>query len=184
MVDGSTLGRKDAKLTLAVFEDFQCPYCLRYSALFEPALVDDYVRTGKIRLEFHQLPILGDESVQAAVASWCAGQQGQFWAYHKKLFMVEAEADQLTVEKVGIGRFSAANLQSFAAGLGLDAAAFEACSNSGAAIEAVRADVRQAQSLGLRGTPSFVMNGTPLASGAPATAAAWRKLLDDALAGR
>jgi len=184
LIDGFSLGKKDASVTLAVFEDFQCPHCLRYTALFEPAIVDEYVKAGKVRVEFHQLPILGDESVQAATASWCAGQQGQFWSYHRKLFLLQAEADQLTAEKIGVGRFSAASLKAVAAGLGVDPVQFDACYGGDAAMEAVRADVRQAQALGLRGTPSFVLNGKPLASGSPATIAGWRKLLDDALAGR
>ncbi len=184
LVDGFALGKTGAKLTLAVFEDFQCPFCLRYSALFEPAIVDDYVRTGKVRLEFHQYPIIGQESLQAAVASWCAGQQNRFWQYHKKLYMIQAEAGQLAQEKVEVGRFSEANLRAYAVAVGLAAGQFDACYVSEGALEAVRADIRQAQALGLRGTPSFVLNGKPLASGSPATVAAWRKLLDDALAAR
>lgn len=181
LADGLALGKPGAKVTVAVFEDFQCPHCLRFTALVEPVIVDEYVKTGKVRLEFHNLPILGQESVQAAVAGWCAGAQNKFWAYHEKLFMVQAEAGQATSEKLEVGRFSQQSLQGYAGEVGLDRAAFDACYTSEVAVEQVRADVRQAQSLGLRGTPSFVLNGQPLAA-SPATVAAWRKVLDEALA--
>lgn len=181
LASGLSLGKQDAPVTIAVFEDFQCPHCLRYTALIEPAIIDEYVTPGRVRLEFHNLSFLGPESVQAALAAWCAGEQDQFWPYHKQLFLVQAEAGQATSEKLDVGRFSDTALRQYAADLGLDTAAFEACYSSTAAAEGVRADLRQAQSLGLRGTPSFVINGQPLAT-SPSSLAEWRKFLDQALA--
>lgn len=181
LASGLVLGKPDARVTLAVFEDFQCPHCLRFTALIEPALVDEHVKTGKVRLEFHNLAFLGPESVQAALAAWCAGEQNRFWPYQEKLFMVQAEAGQATSEKLDVGRFSDVKLQEYAIGIGLDQAAFDACYSSDAAAEAVRSGLRQAQTLGLRGTPSFVLDGQPLAA-SPASLAEWRKLLNEALA--
>lgn len=181
LADGLALGRPEAKVTLAVFEDFQCPHCLRFTALIEPAIVEEYVKPGKVRLEFRNLPFLGPESVQAALAAWCAGEQNQFWPYQEKLFMVQAEAGQATSEKLDVGRYSTEKLQEHASALGLDRAAFDACYTSEAAAEGVRTGLREAQSLGLRGTPSFVIDGQPLAD-SPASLAVWRKVLDEALA--
>lgn len=181
LADGLALGRPEAKVTLAVFEDFQCPHCLRFTALIEPSIVEEYVKPGKVRLEFRNLPFLGPESVQAALAAWCAGEQNQFWPYQEKLFMVQAEAGQATSEKLDVGRYSTEKLQEHASALGLDRAAFDACYTSEAAAEGVRGGLREAQSLGLRGTPSFVIDGQPLAD-SPASLAVWRKVLDEALA--
>jgi protein-disulfide isomerase len=181
LANGATLGKADAKVTLTVFEDFQCPFCLHYTATQEGALIEEYVKTGKVKLEFKNFPILGQESVQAAVAAQCAANQGRFWEMHRKLFLVEAEAGQLANEKVDAGRFSHENLKAYAIEVGLDGATFDSCYRSSEAAEAVAADARQGRSLGIRGTPSFLINGTPQASGAPATVDLWRKVLDASL---
>lgn len=180
MVDRQAAGSPTARVTLTVFEDFQCPICLRYSLVSEPTVIQEYVVTGKVRYEFKNFPILGQESASAAIAASCAADQGRFWEYHVKLMTVEAEAGQLTKEQVDVGRFSPANLETFARDLGLDVAAFDACVGGTDAVDRVTAEVRQARDLGLRGTPSFLVNGQPLAS-YPPDAAGWRRLLDQAI---
>ena len=72
---GYKLGSDTAPVKLTEFEDFQCPFCLRYTADEEPAIVKEYVKTGKVQIEFKHLPLLGAESVRAAKASECASQQ-------------------------------------------------------------------------------------------------------------
>lgn len=180
LADGYGLGRKDARATLVVFEDFQCPHCLRYTANFEALIIEEYVKPGKLRLEFRNFPILGEESARAAIAAQCAAAQNRFWPYHKQLFLVQAEAGQATAEKLNVGRFADAKLREYAAAAGLDVAAFETCYAGDAAVDGVANHIREAQGAGIRGTPGFILNGQPLAGGSPATADAWRKLLDDA----
>ena len=181
---GTQLGNPDAKVMLEVYEDFQCPFCLKFTAALEPGIIEDFVAKGKVLFVFHNLPILGGESVNAALAAQCAADQNQFWPYHKKLFLSQAEAGQADSEKLNVGRFAEANLKAFADELKLDRAAFDACLTGAGASEKVTADLRAAQSLGVRGTPSFVINGQLLTSGSPADNAGWKKLLEDKLAGR
>ncbi|MCC6388064.1 MAG: thioredoxin domain-containing protein [Dehalococcoidia bacterium] len=181
LADGAALGKKDSKVVLGVFEDFQCPVCLAFTLLNEPVIMDEYVQTGKIRFEFLHMPILGPESANAAIGGVCAAQQNKFWPYHKKLFVTQAEAGQLSEEKLNVGRFTPENLKKYAGEAGLDATAFETClKGDGAAAEATN-QLRQARDLGVRGTPTFVLNGKVL-SPTPPDAAAWRKVLDEALA--
>ncbi len=181
---GTQLGNPAAKVTLEVYEDFQCPFCLKFTAALEPGIIDAFVSTGKVLFIFHHLPILGGESVNAAIAAQCAADQDQFWPYHKKLFLAQAEAGQADAEKLNVGRFAEAKLKAFADELKLDRAAFDACLTGPGASEKVTADLRAAQALGVRGTPSFVINGQLLTGGSPADNAGWKKLLDDKLAGR
>jgi protein-disulfide isomerase len=181
LANGQVAGKADAKVTLTVYEDFQCPICLRFTVLNEPTIMDEYVRTGKIKFEFKHYPILGQESANAAIAATCAAEQNKFWPYHKKLFLVEADAGQLNQEKIDVGRFSPDQLQQYAADLGLDTTAFNACIFGQAAADKVTAQARDARALGLRGTPGFVINGTPLAD-SPASPAEWRTTLDKAIA--
>ncbi|MBE7520618.1 MAG: thioredoxin domain-containing protein [Thermoflexaceae bacterium] len=180
LVDGQAIGKPDARITLTAFEDFQCPFCLRFTLLNEPVIIKEYVLTGRVRFEFKHLPILGDESGAAAIAGSCAADQGRFWALHKRLFLAQLDAGQLTAEKVNVGRFSAGNLQRYAAEEGLDGAAFAACLGSQAAVDKVTGQLREATALGLRGTPSFLINGQPVPK-PPTTPAEWRSFLDEQL---
>lgn len=176
---GFEIGRADAPLKLDVFEDFQCPFCLRYTALIEPALMKEYVATGKLLIRFRNMPILGAESVLAGAASVCMAREDRFWPFHKELFLAQAEAGQATSEKVNVGRFSLANLKALAEKVGGDGAALEACLPEESVRIALNTDVQAARDAGLRGTPGFILNGQPLAA-PPASLADWRKLLDSA----
>lgn len=178
LVDGLALGKPDAPATLQVFEDFQCPNCLFYTATYEQLIVDEYVKTGKLRYEFHNFPILGTESVYAAAGSVCAGRQGRFWDFHKKLFLVQAEANQLRAEKLDAGRFKPDALVGYAVELGMERQAFITCLEDPATVQTVQADATAAEAAGLRGTPGFLLNGVAVAY--PRNAAAFGQLLDAA----
>ena len=180
IVDGQAIGKFGARITLTAFEDFQCPFCLRFTLVNEPVIIEEYVLPGKVRLEFKHFPILGDESGAAAVAANCAADQGRFWDLHKRLFLAQFDAGQLTNEKLNVGRFSVENLQGYATEAGLDTAAFRACLASQPAADRVTAELREAAALGLRGTPSFLINGQPVAR-PPTTPAEWRTFLDEQL---
>jgi len=180
LTDGYFLGNPGAPLQLVMFEDFQCPFCLRFTLLSEPELVEKWVAEGRLRLEFRNLPILGEESGQAAFAAHCAAQQDAFWPYHKELFLAQFEAGQLEAEALNVGRFSASELVRYAEAIGLDAAEFQSCLTDQATYDAVLEQVRGAQELGLRSTPSFLLNGQPL-SRYPDGPESWSAFLEDAL---
>ena len=179
LADGATLGQKTAKVTLTLFEDFQCPFCLRFTASYDALIVDEYVKTGKVRLEFKHFPILGAESIAAAGAGVCAASGNAFWPFHNRLFLEQAKAGQVRSEKLNIGRFSAENLRTYAIDAGMNAAAYDSCIKDPATLAKVQEDQKAGQSLGIRGTPGVVVNGT--AQSIPASAAELRKLLDDAV---
>ncbi len=182
LADGASLGKKDAKATLVLFEDFQCPFCLRFTIVYDAIIIDEYVKTGKLLLQFKHLPILGAESAAAALAAQCAADKNLFWPYHNRLFLEQAKAGQLTKEQLNVGRFSIDPLAKYATELGLDGKEFAACIAAPETTAKVTEDLRAAQELGLRSTPSLVLNGKPV--GIPQSAADLRKLLDDAVAGK
>ena len=138
LADGFALGKKDAPLTLVVYEDFQCPFCLRYTTAFESMLVEDYVKPGKLRIEFRNLPILGPESVAAARGAVCAAAQNRFWQYHHRLFSEQLKAGQLTSEKLNVGRFSNQALRTIAEETGLSALQWQACFDDPASLQVVQ----------------------------------------------
>jgi protein-disulfide isomerase len=76
---GLALGRPDAPVTLVEFADPQCPYCAQWSQQAFPEIVQEYVRTGKVRLVFGGLSFLGPDSEQALRFALAAGDQGKLW---------------------------------------------------------------------------------------------------------
>ncbi len=179
IVDGKALGPKGAKVTLDVYEDFQCPFCLKFNVVMLPTLVE-YANAGKVRVEFKNFPILGVESVQSAVASECAASQGLFWPFYQRLYAEQFKAGQLTKEQNNIGRFSKENLAAYLLAAGGKADLFQTCYGNAESIAAVQADYTGGQTAGVKGTPGLVLNGVFVAT--PGDVAALRKLLDDAAA--
>jgi protein-disulfide isomerase len=179
MAKDNTVGDPNAPVKLTEYEDFQCPFCLKYTANEEPTIIKEYVKTGKVQLTYKHLPILGSESVQSAIATVCAQQQGKFWDLNQLLFLTEAKAGQDVTEKSQVGRLSDSNLKQYASQVGLDMTKFNTCFTSSDALKAVLAQQDEANALGIKGTPGFTLNGQPLSQG-NMSITDWRKVLDDA----
>lgn len=148
------LGDPNAKVQIVEFADFQCPFCGRHHQLVAPDLIKNYVDTGKATYIYKHLAFLGNESVWSAIAAECAADQGKFWQYHDYLFTHQNGENQ--------GAFNKDKLIGFGKELGLDMPKFEACVNSDATFDRVRADSEEGQGLGVSSTPTFFVNGKPL----------------------
>ncbi len=183
LADGLTLGNDDAPIKLTQYEDFQCPFCLRYTANQEPAIIEEYVKTGKVQLIFGHFAALGRESTWAANASSCAADQNMFWQYSNALFGKQADAGQLDDERLNVGRFDLAELKTFGREIGIpDQTSFEACVDGLDHEQEVIDSQTRARSLGITGTPGFLLNGAPFPqAGALATVEEWRTFLDSAI---
>src|SRR5215207_9733515 len=77
--DGIALGDPDAPVTLVEFADLQCPFCRDFALQTLPLVVRDYVRAGKLRLEFRALAFLGPDSERAAHTAAGAAAQDRLW---------------------------------------------------------------------------------------------------------
>ena len=177
---GTSLGKADAPVTIQMFEDFTCPHCLEFMATLEPDIIQQLVVPGKARLEFHYLP-LRQSSVPAMVAAQCASEQGKFMDYRRRLFVEQAKADALPANQISDGlanAFSQDSLNRYAQELGLDTTKFQACYDGDAALNVIVGDARQSDTLGMKGTPTFVVNGQVLLSGYPSTIGDWEKLVN------
>ncbi|MFF5934810.1 DsbA family protein [Streptomyces sp. NPDC012508] len=156
--DKLALGRADAPVVLIEYADFKCGYCGKFARDTEPELVKKYVENGTLRIEWRNFPIFGEESEAAARASWAAGQQGRFWEFHKAAYAEGAK------EK----GFGAEQLNALAKEAGVpDLARFAKDTDGAAARAAVSKDQEQAYSLGATSTPSFLVNGRPIAGAQP-----------------
>ena len=152
-------GDPDAPITIIEFSDFQCPYCGRFAADAGYQIDEQFVDAGLVRFGYQHFAFLGPESQKAAEASECAAEQGAFWPYHDLLF------GRLTGEYRGA--LTPAGLTQYAADVGLDTEAFDVCLNSGKYASLVTTETSSAQSLGVTGTPAFLVNGRPLVGAQP-----------------
>jgi protein-disulfide isomerase len=83
---GPALGDPEAKVTLVEHADLQCPYCAEWSIRTLPVLVDEYVRTGEVRIVFRGLAFLGPDSERALRATLAAGRQNRLWDVLERLY--------------------------------------------------------------------------------------------------
>ena len=150
--DGPSLGPADAPVTIVVFSDYQCEFCARV----EPTLKQVATAyAGKVRFVFQPYPLnIHPLAPKASEAAFCAGEQGKFWEMH----------DQLFANQNALGPDA---LKVHAKALGLDAAKFDACLDSGKTAAAVEASKKLGDGLGISSTPSFFVNGRPLTGALP-----------------
>ena len=155
---GTVLGSASAPVKVDAWEDYQCPYCQIWSTQWEPNIVENFVAAGVVRYQFHDFSFIGsghspDESLDAAVAAQCAGDQGKFWPYHDWLY-----ANQNPSGENG-GWFSRARLDAIAQQVGLVQATFDTCLADPAKASAVLAERTAGIALGVNATPTIFVNG-------------------------
>jgi len=166
--DKIVLGDADAPITIVEVSDYQCPFCGKFSLESGKQLREEYVRTGKAKMVMMDLAFLGSESVQAAQAARCAGDQEEYWAYHDKLFSYIWDNYYAKGENgENVGAFSDDNLKLFAEELELDTEQFNKCLDSEKYIGAVESDYNAAQKLlGDRLSTPSIFIGDKLIQGA------------------
>jgi protein-disulfide isomerase len=150
---GTALGNPSAPVTLVEFADLQCPFCRQFASAALPTLVDRYVRSGKLRIEFRNLAFIGPDSRTAAQAAAGAAQQNRLWPFIDLFYANQGEENT--------GYVTSAFLRKVASGVrGLDAAR---ALRDGAGAQAP-AQLAQAQTLatrnGVSSTPSFLLGRT------------------------
>ncbi|MEV6692145.1 thioredoxin domain-containing protein [Micromonospora sp. NPDC051196] len=157
--DPVALGEPDAPIVVIEYADFQCPFCGKHARETAPRLIREYVDQGLVRIEWRDLPYLGDESRAAAAAARAAAAQGKFWEFHDALYAKQ--------RRVNSGALNDAALRDIASQLGLDLARFDADRASAVTREAIDQDRREAASMGLTGTPAFIVGDTPIIGAQP-----------------
>ena len=137
------IGNPQGDVTLVEFFDYRCPYCKRATATLAQLIQQD----PNLRVVMKEFPILSQESVQAARAALAARQQGKYEAFHFALME-------------GGGGFTDDEILLVAEQVGLDTEALEQAMRD-PAIDATLRDVNAlAETLGITGTPAFVVGDT------------------------
>ncbi|WP_449276637.1 DsbA family protein [Leucobacter sp. GX24907] len=171
--DPMAIGDPDAPVVLSEWTDLRCPFCAVFSRDTLPAIVEEYVDAGKVRIEINDVSYFGDESTNAAVAARAAGEQGRYIQYLDAVYAAAPED--------GHPEMPREKLIDFAKTAGVsDLAQFEQDLDDPGLRSAVEASTAQAQQLGVSGVPFFVVDGKALSGAQPVEA--FRELLDEALA--
>jgi protein-disulfide isomerase len=139
------LGSDKAPIVILEYTDYQCPFCSRFSSTTFPELKKKYIDTGKVRFISRDYPLtFHQHALKAAQATRCAGDQGKFWQMKDTLMKNHA---RLTPELI----------TSLARDMSLDMTAFQSCMESGKHLTEIQAGIEVANSVGINGTPSFVI---------------------------
>ena len=162
-INGQSLGSATAPVVLAVYADFQCPFCGQLVREQFGTLKTDFVDKGILRIETHDLDFLGqgppDESQELAIGAQCATAQGKYWPFHDYVFWNQQPENS--------GAYTTDYIASLASAAGLDMTTWNACITGSAAKSAVAAETSAAQARGVHLTPTLSLNGGALVPGVP-----------------
>lgn len=143
-------GSRKARVVLVEYSDFQCPACQFYAGWLSQ-LAESFGEDIAIVYRHFPLKSIHQQAELAAVASEAAGRQGMFWEYHDILFEHQKE---------WAGNKKAHDLfVSYALMLNLNKETFVSDIEDFGIKEKVRRDLAEGESLGVRGTPTFYLQG-------------------------
>jgi len=154
--DSPVRGNPGRKLLMFEFSDFQCPFCARASETVR-SFVDRHA--DEVTLVYKHLPLsdIHPEAQNAARAAYAANKQHKFWEYHDALFARQQELSAQTYREI-------------AKSLHLDLKKFESDQNSPDSLARVLQDSALGQSLGIGGTPAFLLGREPFSGALPLSA--------------
>jgi protein-disulfide isomerase len=151
--DDAVKGDSNAPVTIIEWSDFECPFCVRFYDQTLGLIETEYIETGKVKFVYRDFPLNFHANAQkSAEAAECAGEQGKYYEMHDKLFEDGVSG--------GVSSF-----KQYASDIGLDTNEFNECLDSGAMENEVKKDMADGISVGIKGTPGFIINGQ-LVSGA------------------
>lgn len=145
--DDPSVGPADAAVTVVEFLDFQCPYSRQVFPVVRQ-LMQQYQNRVRFIIRDYPISDVHPLASSAAEASMCAWEQGQnqFWSFHDRLFINQ---DSLTE----------ASIPELAQQAGADVDALRNCLTEGRYSSEVQSDLADGLALGVRGTPTFFING-------------------------
>lgn len=150
-------GDPKAQVTVVEYSDFQCGYCAR-AADQVAGFLEDY--KGKVKFFYKQFPLSFHKwAEEASIASLCVYDQSneKFWKFHDAIFEKQGEIKAAAAKKT---------LEELARGLGIDMKKYNECVKSEQAKRRVASDMEEGSSIGVSGTPTFVVDGFVISGGA------------------
>ncbi len=151
---GTVLGNPDATVRMLQFEDLQCPICKAYTDDAFPAIVDEYVKPGRVKIDFRGLAFLGPDSDKALRIALASGFQNKLWEVVGLFYENQGEENSGWVTDELIDEI-------LAQVPGLDAAKVKVDAKSAAVTKEIAAVQAEATALRVQGTPSFFLGDRP-----------------------
>ena len=150
---GIVVGRPNAPVTLVEFADLQCPFCRNYTTNVMPSIVDRYVRSGKLKMEFRNVSFIGNDSLRAAQMAGAASLQNKLWQFVDLFYTNQGEENSNYVTDDFLTRIGSA-----VRGLDVQKALTDRT------LPSVQRAMTEAQTewttAGFSGTPSFLLGPT------------------------
>lgn len=153
-------GDTSAKVWIVEISDFECPFCRQWHEETYPALVNEFVKPGIVRMAYVNFP-LGQHphALPAAEAAMCAAAQDRFWPMHDAIFNAQQKwvvmADAMPM------------YDSLAVSIGVNAVDWRECVRSQIMRRLISADRGRGLSAGVGSTPTFFVGDEPLKGAAP-----------------
>jgi len=141
------LGDPNAPVTVTEYLDLQCPICKQAAATELPTLIDNYVKTGKVKLQARTLHFIGDDSTTAAKLAAGARQQGKLWPFIETFYANQGEENS--------GYVTTGFLKGIAQQAGVDFAKAQAYAKTAGAQSTLDTADAAAQAVGADSTPTF-----------------------------
>ncbi|HEX6576369.1 MAG TPA: thioredoxin domain-containing protein [Gemmatimonadaceae bacterium] len=170
---GRIAGDSTAKTWVIIASDFQCPFCRQWHDESYKSFVDEYVRSGKVKVAYINYPLgQHQNAVPTAQAAMCASAQNKFWQYHDALFASQDSWKDMSNPRPV--------LDSIAKAVGVNFDEWSKCLSSERMLPLVFADRDRASSAGVKSTPTFLVGGHVIAGAMPLNE--MRPVLDSAIA--
>lgn len=143
-------GKKESKVTLIEYGDFQCPACANYEPIVQDLLKEF---PEDLRLVYRHFPLITihRNAYAASRASEAAGMQGKFWEMHDLLYERQKDWEKASNPKE--------IFVNYAKEIGLDEEKFKKDFDSGSSEEKINKDLASGRSLGVNATPTFLLDG-------------------------
>jgi protein-disulfide isomerase len=154
--NGNVLGNPEARLTLQYFGDLECPICRDFTLNVLPSVIPQWVKTGKLKIEYRSLETATREPEifkTQQVAALAAGKQNKMWNFLETFYHEQGEE--------GSGYVNESYLQKLAQQVpGLNLAQWTSDRSDPALASQVTNDAQAASNAGFTGTPSFLIGKT------------------------
>ena len=146
---GATLGNPNAPVTVLEFADLQCPFCRDFTLNTFPQVVSQYVRPGRVKMQFHNFPFLGHDSIPAARAAAVAEQHNRLWDFVDAWYHNQGEENS--------GYATTPFVEKIATMAGLNGPAIIAAESSPSTAAVLRSDASLSQRFKVNSTPTLIV---------------------------
>ncbi len=146
-------GSDAAPVVMIEYSDYQCPFCKNFYMNTEKALVEKYVKTGKLQIVYKDFPLsFHPMAAPSANAARCAGDQGKYWEMHDTIF-----EETYKLSATATSQYTNEDLKKWGADLGVNTTTFNKCVDDNAHAAEITANFNEGAANGVSGTPSFFL---------------------------